>query len=297
MEINQLRYFLSICQSGNMMNAANNCGISQPALTKVIRSLEEELDVELFKRIGKTLVITPQGLALQKQAELILNQVQYIQKTMSELGGLKNSLTIAMMSAISGEIITKAIVDFINQHPGIKIEVIYLLLADLMEMLDAEKADVGIAALNRVRSDHFLTIPLYQSYMVYCMHPEHPLAHKPHVTYEDIYRYPLIIHAQSITRDNLLTRDMAAQGFAPEKLYKVQQISTAFNMLNKTFGFCIDKDIAKLQPGIVYSRLISPLSEMNIGLILPQKKRHYKDTMQFVNYMKKVYDHEKGKQS
>lgn len=61
MRFSQLRYFVAACRCGSLTKAAAEFQISQPALSKAIKALEEELEVELFRRAGKKLVLTETG--------------------------------------------------------------------------------------------------------------------------------------------------------------------------------------------------------------------------------------------
>ena len=75
MEIRVLRYFLEIARAGNMTRAAETLHVSQPALSKQIKDLEQELGKKLFIRKSTSLSLTDEGMLLRKRAEDILDMV------------------------------------------------------------------------------------------------------------------------------------------------------------------------------------------------------------------------------
>ena len=85
MEIRVLRYFVEIAKEGNMTRAAKNLHVSQSALSKQMKELEDELGRPLFTRTKSGLSLTEAGALLHKRAEDILNMVD---KTTDEFASL-----------------------------------------------------------------------------------------------------------------------------------------------------------------------------------------------------------------
>ena len=73
MTFDQLQYFITIAKTGNMTRAAEQLNVVQPALSRAIKRLETELDVKLFDRTGKSVVLNANGTAFLKFAEQCVN--------------------------------------------------------------------------------------------------------------------------------------------------------------------------------------------------------------------------------
>lgn len=122
MELSQLRYFLTAARQEHMTNAAKELHIAQPALTKSVHKLEEELGVPLFCTVGRNIKRTPYGNFLFQRLEPLLaelNSIPYDIKQMSE----KENTTIHMNVSSASMIIMDTIVSYKRQHPDIHFQV------------------------------------------------------------------------------------------------------------------------------------------------------------------------------
>ena len=75
MELAKLKYFYHVAKTGNVTKAADEIHIAQPALSKAIKQLEEELGAPLFYKRGRNIYLTPFGMYLQERLESLLPQI------------------------------------------------------------------------------------------------------------------------------------------------------------------------------------------------------------------------------
>jgi DNA-binding transcriptional LysR family regulator len=110
MDITQLRYFLAISQSGSMSKAAEILHVSQPALSKVTRLLQEELGVQLIRHVGRQIILTEQGLKLCLKAEKLISQFDQIKNELEDNQLVQNNeIKIATF-----EVFSTYALDFLN---------------------------------------------------------------------------------------------------------------------------------------------------------------------------------------
>ena len=76
MEIDTLKAFLAVAETGSFSHAADRMHLTQPAISKRVAQLEQQLDARLFDRIGRTVRLTEAGNSLVYRANLILQQVE-----------------------------------------------------------------------------------------------------------------------------------------------------------------------------------------------------------------------------
>ena len=89
MTLQQLRYVITIANTGSMHTAAESLFITQPNLSKAIKDLEEELEIIIFNRTNKGVLLTDEGLKFLSYARQVLEQVDLLEETYKNKEGLK----------------------------------------------------------------------------------------------------------------------------------------------------------------------------------------------------------------
>ena len=101
MEMHQIRYFLAVCETLNFTRAAENCNVTQPALTRAIQKLEEELGGLLFRRERHLTHLTDLGRLMRPQLEQIWQQTEAAKTTAKSFLKLEDAaLNVGLMCTI-----------------------------------------------------------------------------------------------------------------------------------------------------------------------------------------------------
>ncbi|MBP5308941.1 MAG: LysR family transcriptional regulator [Clostridia bacterium] len=117
MEISQLRYFCCAAQTEHITKAAERLHLAQPALTKSIRLLEEELGVKLFERRGRNVYLTEYGKYLAKRAEEITAEFEALPSEVTALArAVKNTVTVNVLAAST--FVTDIVIAFKKKNPS-----------------------------------------------------------------------------------------------------------------------------------------------------------------------------------
>lgn len=144
MNLQQLQYFKVISQTKNFTTASNILSITQPALSKAISKLEEELDVQLFEREGRNIKITKYGEVFLKYAESALD---YIEKGIEKIHDMKtnndNIILIASTYCIGATFIPFLISNFINSHIQTRFNFNNQSTEEIFKDLKYERVDLG----------------------------------------------------------------------------------------------------------------------------------------------------------
>ncbi|MBX7199609.1 MAG: LysR family transcriptional regulator [Rhodospirillaceae bacterium] len=161
MEINQVRYFLTLCRELNFTRAAELCHVSQPALTKAIKNLEEELGGELFRRERGNTHLTDLGRLVKPHFDQVFAATETARAEASSFRKVKKApLRLGVMCTISPQMMVgflKAVREripavelVIQEHPG----------AALVECMMKGDVDVAIVGMPKL-PPRFEAIPLY----------------------------------------------------------------------------------------------------------------------------------------
>ncbi len=123
MELAKLRYFYTVAKLGHVTRAAEEIHIAQPALTKAIKQLEEELDAPLFYKQGRNIRLTPFGVYLQGKIQPILAQLDAIP---DELATLKRErqFTVKLNVLAASSSVTEAVVAYKKRNPAVIFQLI-----------------------------------------------------------------------------------------------------------------------------------------------------------------------------
>ena len=122
MEINQVEAFVAVTQFGGFSHAAPRLHLSQPAVSRRITLLEQELGTTLFERVHNGIVLTPSGLAFLPHAQRVLaavrDGIQAVQEVERETEGI---VTLAIVGTLASTALTTRLIRFRAAYPQVKL--------------------------------------------------------------------------------------------------------------------------------------------------------------------------------
>jgi len=168
MELKQIRHFVAVVQSGSFTAAAEISGVSQPGLTKSIRTLEQELGGQLFHREGNRTLLTEFGRAMSPLFSQLNEQALATRRAAESFQVLDTgSLRLGIMSTIGGGKLAPWLADFRRRHPGIDLE-LHQAPGDEITMR-LNQAELDLAIINTMlheREAHHAEILYRERYVV-----------------------------------------------------------------------------------------------------------------------------------
>lgn len=124
MELRVLNYFVATAQELNMTKAAQKLLVSQPALSRQIADLEDELGVKLFNRQPRHLTLTPSGQYLLEQAKEILALTAKTKSNLQSSAVISGDLTIAAGESVGMQRLMNIVSNIIQDYPTVKIHIL-----------------------------------------------------------------------------------------------------------------------------------------------------------------------------
>ena len=188
MEFHQVRYFLMAAENLNFTRAAEQCHVSQPALTRAIQKLEAELGGDLFVRDGRAVSLSPLGRVMREHCQRI-QETQQMARTVARtfLDEGATELNVGIMCTIGPDVLSAFLDDFRSRHRDV-----LLILHDigpeaLPELLLTGALDSAFIALHGDRSfKEITTHALFDEDMVVAFPEGHRFSDKPEVTLFDV---------------------------------------------------------------------------------------------------------------
>ncbi|MFI0899042.1 LysR family transcriptional regulator [Streptomyces sp. NPDC020983] len=182
LDLRRLRYFVAVAEELHFGRAAGRLHIAQPALSRQMRALEDDLGVRLFRRDRRGTELTAAGAQLLQDAPRLLAASAAVARAAVAAAADTPTFTIGFMPGIT---VTPAVRAMTGRHPGLEIRLLRTGWHDQAEVLHDGRADVGIVRLPldqrglRVR-------PLFSEPRVVALPADHPLARRPAVAVADL---------------------------------------------------------------------------------------------------------------
>jgi DNA-binding transcriptional LysR family regulator len=192
--LKQLRAFSEVMRTGSVSEAARHLHRTQPAVSAVISSLEEELGLKLFIRQGMRLKPAPEAFFLLKEANEILEKVENAQRTMQGVKKLeKGKLEIVCMPGPSVFLLPDLITRFIGDRKNISVSLLTKSSPEVEQSVSTQNADLGFADYELVEDPESDLVEFeILDFECFCaMHTDDPLSSEHIITPEHLDGQPL----------------------------------------------------------------------------------------------------------
>ncbi len=172
MDERRLRYFLAVVEEGGVTRAARSLHVAQPSLSQALRTLERELGVELFQRVGRTLRLTAAGEALVGPARQTLRTMDSARAAVGEVVELAaGTLQIAALATLAVDPLSALVGRFRRAHPGVVVHVREPESASAVSTLvRAGECELGLAHLP-LPQEHLRAVELGDQELLFVLPP------------------------------------------------------------------------------------------------------------------------------
>ncbi len=190
--LRQLRAFITVAQTGSFTQAAERLYVTQSALSGLIKELEQALGVRLFDRSTRKIQLSEVGSDVYPLIEQMLRDLDNVLNEVSNLKALKTGLVrIAAPQLLSCTLLPDLIVSFRARYPDVEIRLLDCAVESVTARVLAGEVDLGLGPERDPHSD-LETTPLFELPFHAVLPPEHALAQRRTLRWEDLGSYPLI---------------------------------------------------------------------------------------------------------
>lgn len=174
MELRQIRYFLAICKHGSFSRAADEFGVSQPALTKAVKQLELEIGGAVLHREGRRLVVSELGQMMRPYLQRLADEQDAALNVARNYRLLTQApLRIGVLPTIGPVRIGRALRGFRDAHAGVELAVSEGSVDELTERLERAEIDIAVTNLAGRLDDRFRAEPLYSERYIVIFASDH----------------------------------------------------------------------------------------------------------------------------
>ena len=258
MELQQIRYFIAVYETLNFTKAAAQCQVSQPALTKAIKRLEDYFGSTLFVRDGRRVIVSEFGKILHPNLEEMLRQDQAV-KTLSKNFRLldKTPLSVGVMVTIGPTALAPFLVDFRTKHPGIEVSVVERPLMELLRAL--KEGEVEVALLHDPEQDNgdIRADPIYQERYVVVLPPGHALAARDEIRLKDLSKQSYVDRLSCEMRELVMAK-AAMEGVELYARFRSEHEDWVQGMVLAGMGFAFMPEYAVTAKDLIVRPLVDP---------------------------------------
>ena len=194
MLLKQMKYFITVVDCHSFTEAAEQCYISQSAISQQIKSLEKELGIRLFEGNKRQFSLTPAGEYFYRHGKVILDEIEdFKEETIRRGEDQELNLTIGYPKNFSTIKLHLAIVEFNRLYPDVNISVISGTHEELFEQLIEHHIDMKISEQRRTFNENYYNYDLKHSECFVEISSMNPLSQKDIVTTEDLKNMSCIL--------------------------------------------------------------------------------------------------------
>jgi DNA-binding transcriptional LysR family regulator len=296
MDIRQLHYFLEVAREGSFSKASQNLHLSQPTLSKMVKTMEEELDVLLFNRSTRWIELTDAGELVLNHAQMIMKSIDNLNSAIAELKNIKQGkLKIGLPPLIGASFFPKIIGEFHNLYPNIDIQLLEYGGKMVEKGLLEGSIDLGVVVLP-VNEEHFEVVSIVERELVLIVNSSHPLAEKSHVGFHDLRNEPFILYNKGYSLHDRVRDACIRYGFEPMVANESAHWLFISEMVAANFGISLLPETIcdKLDPQkITAVRLNEQKVEWNLAIVW--RKHHYLSfaAKEWVRFVQDIFKSEK----
>lgn len=273
MEFHQLRYFVAAAEEMSMSKAALRVRVSQPALSRQIALLEDEIGVALFDRVRKRIHLTEAGgFFLAKARQILCDAESGMQQVRERFGGVRRTLRLGFIGPFLDDLVAPAVREFRQRHPNSMVSLFDLPPSAQIERLRQNELDAAILGNLEARDrDQFSVNLLSKHRMAVVLPEEHPLASRKSVKLAALKGEEWVSLSNTFFpgRRDFLTDCCRQAGFAPRITSEPDSLPLMLAAIATTGGVGLIPAHAKKLPhaGCVIVPLSAPLIRTQLLLV------------------------------
>ncbi len=262
MDLASLNAFIAIAETGSFSLAGERLHLTQPAVSKRLASLESQLGVRLFDRLGREISLTEAGRALLPRAYQILNVLDDTRRALTNLNGdVSGRLSLATSHHIGLHRLPPLLRAFTRAYPDVNLDIRFLDSEVAYEEVLHGRAELAVITLAPQTAEPISTSKVWDDPLDFVVAPEHPLAQKRNISLADIANFPAVFPGGNTFTHHIAQRLFEREGLTPniamstnylETIKMMVSIGIAWSVLPRTM---LDEQVVRLPvPGIQLSR-------------------------------------------
>ena len=271
MEMHQIRYFVALAEELSFTRAALRCHVTQPALTKAIRLLEQELGGTLIRRERLNTHLTELGAVMRPYLVDIVQRAEAARIQAINLKvGAREQLRLGVMCTIAPNPLLRLVDALRNNHPDVDLELTDARAADLEQLLQSDKLDVAIYCRPDHSNERMHYLPVFRERMMIVLHPDHALAGRDSLSIEDLGDDNYLNRINCEYNESLEWKN---RHVAWNKVVRSERDDWILAMIAAGMGFGFFPEYSVCHPGVVAKQIPGSLFTREVCIVTMRGRR------------------------
>lgn len=286
LEFRQLEYFCMISKFENFTRAAELLHVSQPSVTKSIKTLEAELKITLIDRSQKHVTLTPEGKVFLVHAEKILRDMEDAIQDMGKFQTNDQSvLKLGIPPMVEAYLFPDIFKSFKHLYPNIELYIEeYVSSSNVQHKLEEGEIDLGIILSHDKKSSNSVT--LLQDELNLCVNHDHPLRKKRFVEFSQLKNEKFILQHPNTYQYKAIYDRCMENGFTPDILLCTAQLKTIKQLVANQSGISLLLNMVTNNNTDFSVVPVAPPITVNISLIWSPNKYLSQASQKFVDFIR-----------
>lgn len=287
MELRELKYFIEVAKYKSITKASESLHISQPALSKVMKSLEEELGMPLIIRSNKTSELTDAGNIVLEYANKIIAQVNEMYTTLNDMTNLmRGEIHIGLPPIIGSLFFPEVMARFHQKYPNVKINITEYGAAKVVKSVEEGELEFGVAVLP-IDEEQFNVYPIVEEEMRLLVHHKHPLSIRKEVELKELKDEEFIFYNEEFALYEIMWNNCIKEGFQPKILFKSSQWDLMSEMVAANLGISIlpESICNRIENNKISFISLKPVTPWKLALITKKDRYISYASREFIDFM------------
>jgi DNA-binding transcriptional LysR family regulator len=269
-DVHGLRIFVEVARQKGFTRASRTLRITQPAVSKVVKALEEELGTPLLVRERRRVRLTDAGRIVLERAQAILDAMRVMEEEVVDLSALRRGrLRIGTPPIVGVAFLPPLLAEFHRSHPGISLELREEGSHQIEDLVRGHELDVGAVVLP-TDERAFGTLPFVRDQLRAVLHPSHPLARRRSLALRELAGTPFVLYRPEFALHGLILEACQRSGFQPEVVSESSHWDFIVAMVAANIGVALlPVTICRLldRAQVRSVRLVEPVIPWDVALV------------------------------
>ena len=285
LDLLQLKYFQAVAKHQHLTKAAQEMNVSQPALSKMIAKLEQDLGYELFDRSGRQIRLNKLGAAYLIRVENIFMELKAGERELAFLSEQQKELiSVAVTIPL---ILPELLGGFLDTHSKARFRQYHASSERMKKQLETGEIDVGISTVP-MSGEEIEWVPVLEEEILLSVPLTHPLAERTSINLKEVQNDPFIVMSSGYGFRDMTEKFCAKAGFYPNYAFEGDETGVTYELVEKGLGVAFCPAIIRSSKAtllkIARLKISDPECKRIVGLVWHKDRKHSVMVKEFISY-------------